>query len=467
MARPMSRRRRRSKSMFNRAHMLPSSERAAPLMSEAVTTRRANRARRRRPARRQSVGWMLALGASALVHAGILVAFVAYGRSSEPVEAATAPARRAAGRRWRWRRSPLPVEVTDIEVTELPPVGRAAAARAPLGRAAGRARQPDRADPRARRRRRPRSPAPPRPTAGSPAARRPTTPFGSIARRCVRGSPTARPRRSRRGCGSRAAAPRPRPSAASRRSASAIRSGPSCRAARRSRRRTPPPIRRWAASRRARRSPRRPPRLSEAPPLVARVDPDPNAAHAVGPLDAEAGRRTFDVEQPGRAADDRTQRTASAELHPGITDFSRAAAPQPIALADGRGPSQSARRGVAPGGRHRARRARRPQSAGARSRGRRADARSALPAVHRGDPAAGPPDPGVSQIAGRPPPRGRDDRGVRGRRERAARRRPARHQVVRVRGIRRRGRAGRASRGAVSTDARSRARRAPCRCRCA
>ena len=105
MARPMSRRRRRSKSMFDRTHMLPSSERAAPLMSEAETTRRA---------KRKSAGWLLALGASALVHLGILVAFVAYGRSTEPVERAATPldapwigagagARRDAGRGHRHR----------------------------------------------------------------------------------------------------------------------------------------------------------------------------------------------------------------------------------------------------------------------------------------------------------------------------------------------------------------------------
>jgi protein TonB len=80
---------------------------------------------------------------------------------------------------------------------------------------------------------------------------------------------------------------------------------------------------------------------SQALPLAVPVDPRPVAAHGVGPLDAEAGRRSFDVQQPGRAADDRTQRTASAELHPGLTDFSRASAPRPIALADGRGPGQT------------------------------------------------------------------------------------------------------------------------------
>ena len=47
---------------------------------------------------------------------------------------------------------------------------------------------------------------------------------------------------------------------------------------------------------------------SDAPPLVARVDPNPHAAHAVGPLDADTGRRSFDTQQSGRAADNRTQK---------------------------------------------------------------------------------------------------------------------------------------------------------------
>ncbi len=62
-------------------------------------------------------------------------------------------------------------------------------------------------------------------------------------------------------------------------------------------------------------------------------------SHTVGPLDAEAGARRFDVQRPGAAADDETQRTASTEMHPGITDFSRPSAPAPVAAPTGRGPS--------------------------------------------------------------------------------------------------------------------------------
>jgi len=45
------------------------------------------------------------------------------------------------------------------------------------------------------------------------------------------------------------------------------------------------------------------------------------------------------VERPGRAADDQTQRAASDELHPGLTDFTRASALRAAAAADGRGPA--------------------------------------------------------------------------------------------------------------------------------
>lgn len=63
--------------------------------------------------------------------------------------------------------------------------------------------------------------------------------------------------------------------------------------------------------------------------------------HGVGPLDAEAGSRRFDVQTPGAAADDRTQRTASAEMHPGITDFSHPSAAARVASPSGRGPADA------------------------------------------------------------------------------------------------------------------------------
>jgi TonB family protein len=76
-------------------------------------------------------------------------------------------------------------------------------------------------------------------------------------------------------------------------------------------------------------------------PVVARLDVRTSPVHAVGPLDAEAGPRRFDIERAGRAADDQNQRTASDELHPGLTDFSRASAARPVAVADGHGPAST------------------------------------------------------------------------------------------------------------------------------
>ncbi|MFL5307234.1 MAG: TonB family protein [Polyangia bacterium] len=79
-----------------------------------------------------------------------------------------------------------------------------------------------------------------------------------------------------------------------------------------------------------------PPSESAAP-----VGDKPTDVHAVGPLDAEPGARRFDVQSPGAAADDQTQRTASTEMHPGITDFSRPAAPAATPAPTGRGPAET------------------------------------------------------------------------------------------------------------------------------
>jgi protein TonB len=63
----------------------------------------------------------------------------------------------------------------------------------------------------------------------------------------------------------------------------------------------------------------------------------------MGPLDAEAGKRSFDNERAGAAADNQTLREASSELHPGRTDFSR-----PTALTNA-GDTPGAGPGTAPG----------------------------------------------------------------------------------------------------------------------
>jgi TonB family protein len=78
---------------------------------------------------------------------------------------------------------------------------------------------------------------------------------------------------------------------------------------------------------------------AETPPADGLVAARTTLVHTVGPLDAERGARRFDVERPGRAADDQTQRAASDELHPGLTDFTRASALRAAAAVDGRGPA--------------------------------------------------------------------------------------------------------------------------------
>ena len=65
-------------------------------------------------------------------------------------------------------------------------------------------------------------------------------------------------------------------------------------------------------------------------------------ARGTGPLDAEAGARSFDDERPGKAAADETLRAASNEAHPGRTDFTRPAAPSATLDPEGRGPSAHA-----------------------------------------------------------------------------------------------------------------------------
>jgi TonB family protein len=61
--------------------------------------------------------------------------------------------------------------------------------------------------------------------------------------------------------------------------------------------------------------------------------------HGVGALDSEHGARSFDQETPGRAADDRDQRAASDEMHPGITDLSRPGVHASVETPQGRGPA--------------------------------------------------------------------------------------------------------------------------------
>jgi TonB family protein len=60
-------------------------------------------------------------------------------------------------------------------------------------------------------------------------------------------------------------------------------------------------------------------------------------ARATGPLDVEQGTRSFDTERPGKASDDDSLRAASNESHPGLTDFTRPAAPATTAARENEG----------------------------------------------------------------------------------------------------------------------------------
>ena len=120
----------------------------------------------------------------------------------------------------------------------------------------------------------------------------------------------------------------------------------------------------------------------EAPPSTAsRLAAIPLPDRALGPLDAEAGARSFDSERVGLPADDQTLRAASNERHPGLTDFSRPAAPARDADGGGAGARPGAGRDCPPLGRlgpDGARRARSPDRGPGRQR---ADPRPALPAL--------------------------------------------------------------------------------------
>jgi TonB family protein len=84
------------------------------------------------------------------------------------------------------------------------------------------------------------------------------------------------------------------------------------------------------------------------PQVVATVEfprsaESPSQDQGKGPLDAERGARSFDSADRGAPTDDRSQRAASNELHPGIIDLSRAGVRAQDPALSGRGP------GIAPG----------------------------------------------------------------------------------------------------------------------
>ena len=290
----------------------------------------------KRRARRRSAGWAVALGASGLVHAGLLVGFLAYGRSGPAAPPAAEP-----GPRWSVLEFPpisVPIEVATAPLSDLlpvdlpPPDARLDAPPGEHDNPAAATRAPADADGREHR-----APAPDSgPGGGAPPDHAFRLDRSTLHARLSDGAAEAQPARLR--------ISRRRASPQAIRREPTVGAGDSVREVAQTR----APISTAVAGDPAlggdpsgAAALSAPSAASHAPALAVPVAARPVTVHGVGPLDAESGARSFDVQQPGRAADDRTQRTASAELHPGLTDFSRPTAPRKLALADGNGPSQS------------------------------------------------------------------------------------------------------------------------------
>ena len=197
------------------------------------------------------------------------------------------------------------------------------------------------------------------------------------------------------------------------------------------------------------------PAASEAPPPVPAAELAALAvpARATGPLDAEQGARSFDNERPGKAADDDTLRAASNEPHPGLTDFSRPAAPSPTAASDGRGPGAQAGAVARPASGAAPSQLGAPNRDAAAAEASERAPRAPLSALRAGNPAARQPRARISQAARAPLEQGvtivyfvvgADGQVVR---------RPAGGEVVGIRRVRQRRAARGAARRAVSADA--------------
>jgi len=72
-----------------------------------------------------------------------------------------------------------------------------------------------------------------------------------------------------------------------------------------------------------------------------RAADSPSSDRGVGPLDAEQGARSFDSDTRSAPADDRRQREASNEMHPGIIDLARAGVRAREPSLSGRGPGDA------------------------------------------------------------------------------------------------------------------------------
>jgi TonB family protein len=291
---------------------------------------------KRSRARRRSAGWAVALGVSGVVHAGLVVGLLACGRSGPRA----APAAEQDPH-WSVLEFPpisVPIEVATAPLSDLlpvdlpPPNARLEAPPGERDHPVAATRAPADADGRER--------VAPAPDSGHAGGAPPDHAFrldrSTLHARLSDGAAEAQPARLR--------ISRRRASPQAIRREPVVGEGDSVRNVAQTRAPLSPAVAGDAAlggepaGATALSAPAAP---SQAPPLAVPPEPRPVAAHGVGPLDAEAGRRSFDVQQPGRAADDRTQRAASAELHPGLTDFSRPAAPRTLAFAGGNGPSQT------------------------------------------------------------------------------------------------------------------------------
>lgn len=294
------------------------------------------RAGQSRRANRRSAGWAVALGLSGLVHASVVVGLLCYGRSGPSATPPPEP-----GPLWSVLEFPpisVPIEVATAPLSDLlpvdlpPPDARLEAPPGERDNPLAATRAPADADGRER--------LAPAPDSGLAGGAPPNHAFrldrSVLHARLSDGAAEAQPARLR--------ISRRRASPQAIRREPTLGAGDSVRSVAQSR--APisaavagdPVLGGDPAGANARSAPSA---ASQAPALAVPVEPRPVTAHGVGPLDAASGPRSFDVEQPGRAADNRTQRTASAELHPGLTDFSKPTAPRKIAFADGSGPSQT------------------------------------------------------------------------------------------------------------------------------
>src|SRR5215831_12721280 len=250
------------------------------------------RAGQSRRANRRSAGWSVALGLSVLVHASLVVGLLAYGRSGPPATPAAEP-----DPRWSVLEFPpisVPIEVATAPLSDLlpvdlpPPDARLDAPPGERDNSVAATRAPADADGRDR--------LAPAPDSGLAGGAPPDHAFrrdrSVLHARLSDGAAEAQPARLR--------ISRRRASPQAIRREPTVGAGDSVRNVAQSRAPISPPVAGDpvlggdAAGAIARSAPSA---ASHAPALAVPVAPQPVAAHGVGPLDAESGARSFDVQQ--------------------------------------------------------------------------------------------------------------------------------------------------------------------------